>query len=284
MIMTRTRRFRTLTLGPVVAATCGLLLLAGCSSASGTASGSPSNAAQNGGGQNEGGQNGGGQSDPGRVSGEIAAVDGKTLQIQDGESQTAVTYTSKTTFTAQVAGSVSDISKGDCVMVFSSSTDEKATEVTATTVSASDAVDGKCSSGFGGGGGAGGGGNRPSGQPSGMPSGQPSGMPSGGPSGGPSGMPNGGGRPQSGKVTAVDGDTLTVAVATQGSDDTTDLTVKTTSKTSVTVTEESKASAAKVGVCATVNGKADDTGAVKASTISLRKAGDDGCSMRRGNR
>lgn len=265
MIMNRTRRFRTLTLGPVVAATCGLLLLAGCSG-SGTNAGAQPSAAQNGG----GGQ--GGQSDPGRVSGEIAAVDGKTLQIQDGESQTAVTYTSKTTFTAQVAGTVSDVSKGDCVTVFSSSSDEDATEITATTLTASSATDGSCSNGFGGAGGGGGAGNRPSDQPSGMPSGQPS------------GVPDGGGRPQSGEVTAVDGDTLTVAVSQQGSDDSTDLTVTTTSDTTVTVTEKSKASAAKVGVCATVSGKADDTGAVTATTISLRGAGDDGCSMRRGNR
>lgn len=95
-------------------------------------------------------------------------------------------------------------------------------------------------------------------------------------------MPNGGARPQSGKVTAVDGDTLTIAATTMGSDETKTVTVKTTSDTKVTVTEKSKASAAKVGMCATTNGKADDTGTVKATSISLREAGDDGCSMRGG--
>ena len=75
-------------------------------------------------------------------------------------------------------------------------------------------------------------------------------------------MPTGRGRPRSGKVTAISGDTLTVAVSEPGSKETTDVTVTTTDKTTVTVTEASKASAAKAGVCATVNGKADDTGAV----------------------
>lgn len=226
----------------------------------------------------------GGAADPGRVSGEIAAVDGKTLQIQDGSAQTAVTYTSKTTFTAQVAGAISDVGKGDCVLVFSTSTDQNASAVTATSVSVSPAVDGTCATGFGGGSGG-----RPSGAPSRLPSadGQaPSAAPGGGqPSGAPSGgMPNGGGRPRSGKVTAISGDTLTVAVPQPGSKDTTDVTVATTDKTTVTVTKASKASAAKAGVCATVNGKADDTGAVKAATITLRDAGADGCSVRRGNR
>ena len=270
---------RSLTLAPVVTLSCGLLLLAGCSSTTSTAApgAQPSTGAQSGG---RGGM--GGPSDPGRVSGEIAAVDGKTLQIQDGSAQTAVTYTSKTTFTAQVAGSTSDIDKGDCVVVFSSSTDQNASAVTATSVSVSEAVDGTCTAGFGGGG-------RPSGAPGGQPSNggpAPSAAPGGGqPSGAPSGgMPDGGGRPRSGKVTEISGDTLTVAVSQPGSKDTADVTVTTTDKTTVTVTRASKASAAKAGVCAMVSGKADDTGAVKAATITLRDAGADGCTVRRGNR
>lgn len=266
----RPRLLETLTVAPVVALSCGLLLLAGCSSTASTATpdARPSAGARNGGGS----ARGMGANDPGRVSGEIAAVDGKTLQVQGEDSQTAVTYTSKTTFTAQVAGTVSDLAKGDCVVVFSSSAGQDATEVTATSVTSSvAAADGTCTSGFGGGG------TRPSGAPSGMPSGAA-------PSGGPSGMPNGGARPQSGEVTVVDGDTLTVAVKQQGSNGTTPLTVKTTSDTTVTVAEKSKSSAAKVGVCATANGEADDTGMITAKTITLRKAGDDGCSMRQGNR
>lgn len=277
---------RPLLLAPVVAVTCGLLALAGCSS-TGSAAGpatQPSSAGQ------PGGTGRMGADDPGRVSGEIAAVDGKTLQIQDGESQTAVTYTKTTTFTAQVAGTVADIEKGQCVVVFSSSTDADATEVTATSLSATAATDDGCTSGFRPGGAP------PSGAPSRGPSaggqadpggqggGAPSGMPSGMPSGNATGMPNPGGRPRAGTVTAVDGDTLTLAVTTQGSDDTTALTVKTTSDSTVTVTEKSKASAVEVGGCATVNGKADDTGAVRASTITLRKADADGCTTRAGNR
>ena len=271
------RPLHKLTLVPVVALTCGLLLLAGCGSTGSTAApaAQPTSVGQAG---NRGGM---GAADPGRVSGEIAAVDGKTLQVQDANAQTAATYTSQTRFTAQVTDSVSDVGKGDCVVVFSSSTDQNASGVTATAVSVSESVDGTCAAGFGG---------RPSGPPSRQPSadGQaPSAAPGGGqPSGAPSGgMPDGGGRPRSGKVTAISGDHLTVAVSQPGSKDTTaDVAVTTTDKTTVTVTKASKASAAKVGVCATVNGKADDTGAVAATTITLRDAGADGCTVRRGNR
>jgi hypothetical protein len=270
----------SLTLAPVVALSCGLLLLAGCSSTTSSAApgAGPSTGAQTGG---RGGM--GGAADPGRVSGEIAAVEGKTLQIQDGSAQTAVTYTSKTTFTAQVAGSVSDLDEGDCVVVFSSTTDENASSVTATSVSGSEAVDGTCAAGFGGAG------ARPSGAPGGQPpvgSQAPSAAPGGTPPGGaPSaGMPGGGGRPRSGKVTSINGDQLTVAVSQPSSEDTSDVTVTTTDSTTVTVAQASKASAAKAGVCATVNGKADDTGAVTATTITLRDAGADGCTVRRGNR
>lgn len=268
----RNRR-RPLLLAPAVAATCGLLLLAGCGSTSSNASPAdqPSSGASAQAGQNgQNGRGGGfGGNDPGRVNGEIAAVNGKTLQIQDGESQTAVNYSDSTTFLTRVAGKVSDIKTGECVTVFSSSTDENATSMTATSVMASPATNGECGFGFGGGGR----GTRPSGAPSGAA-----------PSGAPSGMPNGGMRPRAGKVTAVKGDTLTVAATKFGSNDTTTLTVKTTSDTTVTVTESTKASSAKVGKCAMANGKADDTGAVAAKSITVYSAGDAGCGFRRVNR
>lgn len=274
----RNRR-RPLFLAPVVAASCGLLLLAGCGSTTSNATPGDQPSASAGA---QDGRTGGGQgdqgrgNDPGRVSGEIAAVDGKTLQIQDGDSQTAVTYSGSTTFLSRVTGKVADIKTGECVTVLSSSTDEKATTVTATSVTASPATKDECGFGFGGGGGGGGRGARPSGAPSGQPSGQPSGAPSG--------MPNDGMRPRSGTVTAVKGDTLTIAATQLGSDDTTTLTVKTTSDTTVTVTKSAKASAAKVGMCATTNGKADDTGAVAATSITVYKPGDSGCGFRRANR
>ena len=275
---------RPLFLAPVVAATCGLLLLAGCGSTSsnGSPAGQPSSGASAQAGQNgQNGRGGGfGGNDPGRVNGEIAAVNGKTLQIQDGESQTAVNYSGSTTFLTRVAGKVSDIKTGECVTVFSSSTDENATSMTATSVMASPATNGACGFGFGGGGR----GTRPSGAPSGQPpagGGAPSGA---APSGAPSGMPNGGTRPRAGKVTAIKGDTLTIAATQVGSADTTALTVKTTSDTTVTVTKSTKASAAKVGMCANANGKADDTGAVAAKSITVYKSGDTGCGFRRANR
>lgn len=273
MTITKHRnRHRPLFLAPVVAASCGLLLLAGCGSTTSNASPGDQPSASAGA---QDGRTGGGQgdrgrgSDPGRVSGEIAAVDGKTLQIQDGESQTAVTYSGSTTFLSRVTGKVSDIKTGECVTVLSSSTDEKATTVTATSVTASPATKGECGFGFGGSGGRGA---------------RPSGAPSGQPSGAPSGMPNEGMRPRSGTVTAVKDGTLTIAVTQMGSDDTTTLTAKTTSDTTVTVTKSAKASAAKVGMCATASGKADDTGAVAATSITVYKSGDAGCGFRRVSR
>lgn len=265
-----TRRSRNL--ASIAVLSCSLLLLAGCSSATSNASpGDQSSASA----RSRGGGFGG--SDPGRVSGEIAAVNGKTLQIQDGESQTAVTYSSSTTFLSRVTGKESDISVGECVTVFSSASDENATSVTATSVTASAATKGDCESGFGGMGGGGGmsGGGRGA---------RPSAAPSDAPSGAPSGMPNSGSRPRSGKVTAVKGDTITVAATQARSKDTTTLTVTTTADTTVTITKSAQASAAKVGMCATANGKADDTGAVAARSITVYAAGDNGCGLRRGNR
>lgn len=272
-----TRRSRNL--ASIAVLSCSLLLLAGCSSATSNASpGDQSSASARSGQGGQNGRGGGfGGNDPGRVSGEVAAVNGKTLQIQDGESQTAVTYSSSTTFLSRVTGKVSDISVGECVTVFSSASDENATSVTATSVTASAATKGDCESGFGGMGGGGGmsGGGRGA---------RPSAAPSDAPSGAPSGMPNSGSRPRSGKVTAVKGDTITVAATQARSKDTTTLTVTTTADTTVTITKSAQASAAKVGMCATANGKADDTGAVAAQSITVYKAGDAGCGFRRGNR
>ena len=74
------------------------------------------------------------------VSGEIAYVSDGLMQVQDTETQTAVTYTDDTTITAQVSGSLSDIEVGDCVFVRTDADDE----ALATTVTVTAAVDGEC--------------------------------------------------------------------------------------------------------------------------------------------
>ena len=74
------------------------------------------------------------------VTGEIADVADGLMQVQDTESQTAVSYTDDTTITAQVSGSLSDLEVGDCVFVTTDAAD--ATVATLVTVTA--AVDGEC--------------------------------------------------------------------------------------------------------------------------------------------
>lgn len=131
----------------------GVLVLSGCSAAaSGSAATSATPAPE--------GAAGGAAAGPGAfgggVSGEIAAVSGTTLQVQDDSSQTAVTYTATTAITQTVEASLGDVAVGSCVTI--SSADD-----VATTVVVSAAVDGSCAGigvggagGFGGVGGAGG--------------------------------------------------------------------------------------------------------------------------------
>lgn len=218
------------------------------------------------------------------ANGKIAAVDGSTAQVQSQQSgQVAVTWTSSTTFTQEVAATLSDVEVGDCVVALpdpdsAGSSDSSAeTQVTAATVRIT-ATSGDCA-GIGGPGGPGGG-QRPdfNGTP---PSGAPTGFPSDGP---------GGGRLRgafgaSGKVTAVSSTGFTVDAVRPGvggagsSDDTTTTPVTVTVGTSTTYTTNAKASAAdvKVGRCMLAQGTADDTGAVSATTVALSTAVDGEC-------
>ena len=231
-------------------------------------------------GQQGGGMPGGGM--PG-ASGKIAAADGSTIQVQGSDSQTAVTYTDETTISQQVAGSLSDVKAGLCVTVTpAEGSDSSDTAVTAGSVRVTEKSDGSCQGGFGGG--------RPSGMPEGgMPSGMPEGeeMPSGVPEGGmPSGGPGaGGGFGTSGEVTAVSGDTVTVAAtrfdpqAEEGAEpETTSVTVTTTGETTVTITETADATALTIGRCVTATVTSDDTGAVSAERIEVSDAVDGECS------
>lgn len=207
------------------------------------------------------------------ASGKIAAADGATIQVQGSDSQTAVTYTDETAISQQVAGSLSDVKAGLCVTVTPAEGSESSdTVVTAGSVRVTEKSDGSCQGGFG------------SGRPSGMPEG---GMPSGVPEGGmPSGGPGAGGRfGTSGEVTAVSGDTVTVAAtsfdpqAEEGAEpETTSVTVTTTGETTVTITATADATALTIGRCVTATGTSDDTGAVSAERIEVSDAVDGECS------
>ncbi|MGD8169829.1 DUF5666 domain-containing protein [Herbiconiux sp. P16] len=224
----------------------------------------------------------------GGVSGEIAAISGSTLQVQDTESQTAVSYSADTAITRTVEGSLSDVTVGGCVTAFvggAPTSDESADDSgAAASVIISAAVDGACTTGaFAGGGtppdGANGfdGGTPPTDLPEGMtpPTDLPDGvMPTGAPgAGGGAGF----GGLTTGLVTAVSGTGFTVqATAADGTTSTEEVTVD--DSTSFTRTESTDSSALVVGACVTAMGEADDKGSVVATSLAVSTAGDNGCS------
>jgi hypothetical protein len=254
-----------------------------CGGGSSTASPATTPAGQQ---QNQSAQPGAGQQFPG-ATGEIAAVTGKTLQVQNPQTgQVAVTYTGATKITATVTAKASAVQVGSCVNVRSAGQQGSAASttgpVTATSVQVSQPVDGRCGARAGGGGFGGATGTRPTDRPSGAPS--------GGPAGGQRGGGFGGARPVSGLVTALDGSTLTVASVTFGGGNgnsasagsaptpsTTPVQVTTTSATTYTRTVAGSGKDLVVGRCVTALGKADDTGAVAATSIASEPAVDGQC-------
>ena len=261
-----------------VAAGCALVLtavlvLAGCSSASHASTGK--GGAPTGDTSSAGANSARGARGP-AASGEIAAVAGHTMQVQNPQTgQVAVSWSASTTFTQQVAVTASSVKAGDCVTAIApSGTSASAATFTASTVSVNQPANGLCDGGFGGGG-------RPSGFPSGS---RPSGFPSGTPR---SGFPgNGAGRTvaiASGKVVSVSGSTIVVAArdfrpgsqgsssssSSRGTPATTNKTVTLTATTKITATQTATASAVKVGRCATAQGSTDTSGAVAATRISV---------------
>ncbi|SDK87859.1 hypothetical protein SAMN05428985_106502 [Nocardioides sp. YR527] len=260
--MPSARRSRVMSLAAL--ATVGLIALTGCGADSDAATDQQGQGYGQGQGQGQGRGMGGGM--PG-TSGEIAAIDGSTLQVQGSDAQTAVTYTDETTISQQVSAALADVAVGSCVMVTTADDSESSeTAVTAGTVRITEKTDGSCA-----GGGGFGAGQRPegdaSGAPEGMPSDMPSDMPEGMPSGGPGGM--GGGMGTSGEVTEVSDSGFTVAATSRDSEETTSVTVTVGSETTYTTTKTATKSALVVGTCVTATGEADDTGAVTAERISV---------------
>lgn len=249
-------------------ATVALVSLAACGSSStgsSTSAGQPSTQASTAAGAATGAGNG--------ASGQIAAISGKTLQVQNQtDGQVAVTYTAKTTITAQVAASLADVKVGSCVTVtpvMSASGAPSAQSGNTGTLAAgnvriSQPTNGDCLGGLGT--------MRPGGSASGFPSGRPSGFPSGRPSGFASGGP-GGGRTfafgANGKVTAVSATGFTVASQFPGTSSQAprDTTVTVSGSTTYTTTKPGDSSALKVGKCVVATGQSDDTGAVTADRL-----------------
>lgn len=240
-------------------AACG-----GGTTSSGSASTTPTSAAS-------GGSGGGQQSFPGAF-GTAAAVNASSVEVQNTSSgQTTVNWTSSTTFTNDVSATLADVKTGLCVQVTGKSSGTAA--VTATSVAISTPTSSGCTRA----GGFGGGGTRPSGSPRPSGSARPSGTRPSGANGA-----GGGFGGAFGSVTGVTGSTITVQATRNGTATTTTVTVGAT--TTYTQSESATSSALAVGDCVEALGKADDTGAIAATSITVSKAGPNGCSTGFGGR
>jgi len=231
------------------------------------------------------------------ASGTIAAVvPGTSMEVQNPSSgQVTVSWTSSTRFTQTVPLASSSLAVGDCVTASSSSTSKSkasSTHFTATNVSISQpSSTGSCTAGgaFGAGGAASTGAGGASGfRP-------PSGSFTRGSFPGGAAARNLTFSDAFGKVTSISGSTF-VAVGTvpvlpsssksakKSSSSSTKLKTTTrtskvtfTSKTTFTQTVPATSTAVVVGQCATALGPASDTGAITASTISVRAPTSTGC-------
>jgi hypothetical protein len=259
---------------PRSAAAAGALAVAVCLSLTACGPGTGQAAPQAGSSQDQSGQRGG-QRPPG-VSGKIADVSGRTLQVQGSSGQTAVSYTSKTAITEVTAATAKALAVGLCATVRSAKTSSASPAATpsdqfsAASVMLSDPTGGSCRAGFGG--------TRPAGAPTARPS--PSGAPSGRLSGAP--VPGGRGFGAIGKVTSVDGVMFVVEgdqPGAAGQAATTKITVTTTSATTWSRISKATAKAVVAGRCAFANGTTDDTGAMTAATLRISKPENGSCAI-----
>lgn len=236
------------------------------------------------------------------ANGVIAAISGHTVQVQGGGTQTAVTYTSSTRFTATSPTHRSSVRVGSCVVARSAqatasgpptgsataapssgasgSSTSVPVSLTAATVTLTPPSSGSCTTSFGGRGGF-------TGRP--RPSGS---APSAGteerqPGRGPGGFARFAEAVALGKVTAISPTTITVAGTrpdVQGSSSGTATAVPTTwqvTTTSTTQYEHTASAGPKalvVGRCLSATGSVDSTGAVTARSISVRPDDGSGCS------
>jgi hypothetical protein len=268
-------------------ATAAVLLTACGGSGGGTAPAAAGDTgAAAGAGNGAGGRNGAG---PPGVTGKIAEASKGTLQVQDTDAQTTVTYTASTRFTQTVGATVK---VGDCVTAVGTPVSGSTDALTANSVVILATQNGDCTLG-----------NRPGGP---RGSGAPTGIPRPtGTAGGGQGRQGGGGQGNGqafataiGKVTSVSGKTVMIsgvlreggrfgggngssAPATPSSPPASPtpkpVTVTLAAAATVTTTAAATSAAATVGKCAFAVGKADDSGTVAATSITISTAGANGC-------
>jgi hypothetical protein len=182
------------------------------------------------------------------ANGEIAAITGKTLQVQNPmEGQVAVTYTGSTKFTAEVAAAAKDLKVGSCVMVQGEGTDT----VAATAVRITQAVAGSCTPRLAGGPRLQQGGENP---PTDLPSNAPRAATMMG---------------VFGKVSSVSSTGFTVETTVPGQTSTTTRQVTTSAKTTWSHTVAATSAALEVGRCVAAQGDKDATGSITAKTIAV---------------
>jgi hypothetical protein len=264
---------------------CAVLFVSACGGGTSTTVGASGTSTTATSGRPGGDAAGGGRGFPG-ATGLLAQIDGKTLQVQGTDTQTAVTYSAKTTFTNTVAAKLSDVVVGVCVQARSArpasgtggaAPTAAAGPITAASVEISPAVKGSCTVGGFRMPGAGAPGGR--GEPT-----PPAGMPTSGRTRGPGAGGGFGGLGAFGKVTAVNGAGFTVESlrpvnGTASAPAPTTQTVQTSAATTYTRTEAANAGALVVGLCVTAMGKADSTGSIAATSMTLRPAEKGSCSM-----
>ena len=237
--------------------TAVVLALAACgsgTSASSNNSSSSSSTTAN----RSGGNNGAGGFARRGAAGELAQINGTSLILSatDGTDVT-VDYTNTTTITQTRTGVLADVVPGSCVIA--TGTKDASGTVVASSVRLSQPVNGACNAGLG---------NRPPGA---------NGAPN--PNATPRAIPRrtpAPGQPlpafAAGKVTAVNGTSITLQPATGAAQT---ITVPTT----VTVSESNVASASDlaVGDCIQATGPKDSSGKVAATALSIVPAGPSGC-------
>ncbi|HJP74768.1 MAG TPA: DUF5666 domain-containing protein [Pseudonocardiaceae bacterium] len=213
------------------------------------------------------------QAPPGAF-GTAAAVSASSLEVQNPSTgQVTVNFSSSTTFSNTVSGTLADVTAGSCVTVSSTATGTTrpapGTPITARTVTITTPGPNGCTAGAGGF--RGGNGTRPSGSPRPSGSARPSGT--NGKGGG-----NFGGF-AFGSVSAVTSTGFTVHGVARGQTPATDTTVTVNSSTTYSKVESATSSALAVGDCVAAVGSTDDTGAVTAKSIAISKPGPNGCSQ-----
>jgi hypothetical protein len=228
----------------------------------------------------------------GGASGSVASVSGSTMEVQSTAAQTSVSWTATTTFSETATKTVSDVAVGDCVTATGTPAKKSKTTIAARSVTISKpSTSGACTQGRFAAGGSGSGGTPPRGS-----------FPGTG-----SGGRSAGGRPSfagganfavgTGKVTAVNGSTISVSgtllsqlfnraakkptsktAKKPGALKTQNLKITTGKSTTLSETVSATSTAIAVGDCVSAFGNPGTTGAVTATTVRITSTGGKTCS------